>query len=181
MRHVLNGVLLSAMFCALCGTAPAADEVAVAIVDKAIAAHGGEQRLRAVRAIRWESQGTMDPDKVPSAFTNRVTVQGLDRYRADFEWGFNGTKYKTVTETHYKALMSNTVLVADGKEVQVSRRDGKAVDPKDLPKLLGKETPVLVFAQGEIDPYYLQVIEDQVLIIVIPASKEFPGRNKADK
>jgi hypothetical protein len=91
------------------------------------------------------------------------------------------TRYKTVAETNYKAVMNKAVLVADGKEVRVSRKDGQAVDPKDLPKLLSKETPVLVFAQGEIDPYYLQVIQEQVLIIVIPANKEFPGRTKADK
>jgi hypothetical protein len=91
------------------------------------------------------------------------------------------TKYKTVAETNYKAVMNKAVLVADGKEVRVSRKDGQAVDPKDLLKLLSKETPVLVFAQGEIDPYYLQVIQEQVLIIVIPANKEFPGRTKAEK
>src|SRR5947209_12677727 len=32
------------------------------------------------------------------------------------------TKWTTRTETNYKALLSETVLVADGKEVQVSRK-----------------------------------------------------------
>ena len=91
------------------------------------------------------------------------------------------TKWKIKTETNYKAVMIPTILFADGKEVQVSRKDGHAVDPKDLPKLLSKEAPVLIFTQGELDPYYLQVIQDQVLIIVIPASKEFPRRPKADR
>jgi hypothetical protein len=55
------------------------------------------------------------------------------------------------------------------------------IDPRKLPKLLSKETPVVVFTRGKIDPYYLQVIQDQALIIVIPANKDFPARTKADK
>lgn len=90
----------------------------------------------------------------------------------------NKTTWKSIAETKYKAVMSETVLVVDGKEVRVSRKDGKAVDPQDLPKLLSKQSAVLVFAHGEIDPYYLQVIDDQVLIVVVPASKEFPARSK---
>jgi hypothetical protein len=83
---------------------------------------------------------------------------------------------KTITrkETIYKAVIVGTVLIADGEEVQVSRKDGKAVDPKDLPKLLAKETRVLVFSLGKVDPYYLDVVNDQVLIITVPASKKFP-------
>jgi hypothetical protein len=83
-------------------------------------------------------------------------------------------KQITGTETIYKAEMVETVLTADGEEVQVSRKDGKAVDPKDLPKLLAKETRVLVFSLGKVDPYYLDVVNDQVLIITVPASKTFP-------
>jgi hypothetical protein len=96
MERILSVAQLTITFCVFCGGARAHDEGAVAIVDKAIASHGGEKRLRAIRAFRWESKGKMRPDRDPSEFTNRVTVDGLDRYRGEFEWGFNGTKYKTV-------------------------------------------------------------------------------------
>jgi hypothetical protein len=78
------------------------------------------------------------------------------------------TVYKTVTETFYKPVMVESRLIADGKKVQVLRKNGKAINPKDLPKLLGKQTAVLFFSDGEVDPYYLQVLHDQVLIITVP-------------
>jgi hypothetical protein len=121
-----KAIFSAVAFCALCDLARGDDQAAIAIVDKAIAAHGGEQRLRAVRAFRWESEGTMNPTKDPSAFTNRVTVQGLDRYRAEFEWGFNGAKYKTVTalngdrawrQSNNRQTQSNVRAVAELKHV----------------------------------------------------------------
>jgi hypothetical protein len=91
------------------------------------------------------------------------------------------TRWERKRETKYMVLMRETELVVDGKEVRASRKNGQVVEPRQLPKLLSKETPVLVFTRGKIDPDYLQMIQDQVLIIVIAASKDFPGRTKADK
>jgi hypothetical protein len=116
----------------------------------------------------------------PYEITKQVPIS-VELPTQDGEKKRYGTKWEKRTETAFKSLMEEADVVADGEEVKVSRKNGHAVHPRDLPKLLSKETPVLVFAQGEIDPYYLQVIQDHVLIIVIPANKEFPGRTKADK
>jgi hypothetical protein len=87
---------------------------------------------------------------------------------------------KPVPETFiwYKALMEATTLVVDGKEVKASRKDGKPVDPKELPKLLATRTHVLLVRDEEIDPYFLGVIDDKVLIITAPASKPAPPTKK---
>jgi hypothetical protein len=86
------------------------------------------------------------------------------------------TRWERKTATRYRSYMKKAVVVVDGEQVQVSRKNGKKVDPRDLPKLLRKETPVFVFTGGKIDPYYLQVIQEETLIVVIPESTPFPAR-----
>ncbi len=76
------------------------------------------------------------------------------------------TAVRMVTETPTKTVMVQSILLPDGKKVQVTRKDGKAVDPKELPKLLAKETQVLV-THGPLDPKFLEKIDDRVLIITI--------------
>src|SRR5215472_5686737 len=81
------------------------------------------------------------------------------------------TKFVTEIVIDYMARMETTTLIADGQDVKVSRKDGTSVDPKELPKLLTARTRVLLVSDKEIDPYYLGVIDDKVLIITVPASK----------
>ena len=82
---------------------------------------------------------------------------------------------------HYQACTARVAVVVDGKTVKVSRKDGKAVDPKLLPSLLREAAKVLVFTEGEVDPYYLDVVDDKVLIFVIPADAKFPFRPTVDE
>jgi hypothetical protein len=94
-------------------------------------------------------------------------------------------KQVTKTFTRYKSVMEETTLTVDGKDVQVTRKDGRSVKPKNLPKLLSKKTRVLVFARtewfDEVDPYYLQVVDRRVLIITVPPGKVFtPEPKKRD-
>ena len=73
-------------------------------------------------------------------------------------------------------------MVADGKQVIVTRKNGGfPVDARDLPWLLAKPTAVLSFPGGKVDPYYLKVMRDDVLIIIqAPNSPEMrpqvPGK-----
>jgi hypothetical protein len=58
--------------------------------------------------------------------------------------------------------------------VRVFGTDGKRIDPKDLPNLLKKSTPVMVSADGnEIDPLYLRLVQPGTLVIVAPDLADF--------
>lgn len=97
------------------------------------------------------------------------------------------TKPVTVEENG-KKLTSNVVesgwdeitLPVDGKEVRALGPDGKAIDPKDLPKRLAKRTQVVVFVLNEFsgttepDPFYLRVLREDVVVFAAPAEKLFP-------
>jgi hypothetical protein len=73
------------------------DKDARAIINKGIKALGGEEKLRAARALTWKGKGKISFDGNDSEFTSQTTVQGLDRLHAQFEGEFMGNKVKGVT------------------------------------------------------------------------------------
>jgi len=54
----------------------------------------------------------------------------------------------------------------DGKKVTAMRVNGKAIEPKDLVKLLEKSTAVLFSHGGKIDPYFEPVYKPDTIVIV---------------
>jgi hypothetical protein len=117
-----------------------------AILDKAIQALGGEEKLGKVKAASWTAKGTITFNGSDNAFTSRTVVQGLDRSRREFEGEFGGNPVKGVTvlagekgwrefggnhseldkdtlanekRTTYLALIPITVLPLKGKEFKV--------------------------------------------------------------
>jgi hypothetical protein len=81
----------------------------------------------------------------------------------------------------HRLVFTDRTHVVDGKKVAVLRKNGKEVAPGELPALLAKST-VAVWFCGKVDPYYTQVLRDDVLIIrtpehqaeALPLEKEFP-------
>ena len=55
-------------------------------------------------------------------------------------------------------------VMIDARQVKAFGTDGKEIDAKKLARLLAKETPVLVSADGKpIDPFYLRVVKEGTL------------------
>jgi hypothetical protein len=73
--------------------------------------------------------------------------------------------YITVQEQVIKDVKEIIVLKADGKNVKVTRKDGKTVEPKDLPMLLKEETQVLLVRDGEIERAVLDKLDERTLIV----------------
>jgi hypothetical protein len=73
------------------------DKDALAIVDKAIKALGGEEKLAGAKAVAWKAVGTRKFGGNESQFTSQMTVQGLDQVRREIEGEFGGNKIKVVT------------------------------------------------------------------------------------
>lgn len=96
MRKLLIvALVMPAMFGAVNGVRAADD--ATAIIDKAIAAVGGEAKLKAAKGATWKTKGKIIFGDNESEFTGSATSSGLDHFRQDFEGDFGGNKVQGVT------------------------------------------------------------------------------------
>lgn len=74
-----------------------ADAKAVEIIDKAVKALGGEEKLSKIQAATWSSEGKLILNGADNPFKTHVTFQGDDRVHVDFEGEFNGNAVKGTT------------------------------------------------------------------------------------
>jgi hypothetical protein len=79
------------------GGGRAADEKSNAILDKAIKALGGEEKLSKIKAVTWKTKGTISLMGGDNPITTTATMQGLDHLRQEFEGDFGGNKIQGVT------------------------------------------------------------------------------------
>lgn len=93
-RFQIVALVMPAMFGAV-NLVRAADD-ATAIVDKAIAAVGGE-KLKAAKGATWKTKGKIIFGENESEFTGTMTVAGIDHFRQEFEGDFGGNKVRGVT------------------------------------------------------------------------------------
>jgi hypothetical protein len=74
-----------------------ADAKAVEIIDKAVKALGGEEKLSSVKAAAWNADGKLLINGADNPFKTHVVIQGDDRMHVDFEGEFNGNSVKGTT------------------------------------------------------------------------------------
>lgn len=97
MKRTIGALLSTLLVLALGARARAEGEQdAKAIVDKGIKALGGEEKLAQLKAATWKSKGTVNLGGSDSPFTAEGTMQGLDKYRGQFEGEFMGSKIQGV-------------------------------------------------------------------------------------
>jgi hypothetical protein len=110
------------------------------------------------------------PDGV--AYVSR-TVTEFRPVRETYQVNVNG-KTEVRERTRIVGAMREVRVPLQGPNVRVFGTDGKRIDPKDLPNLLKKSTPVMVSADGnEIDPLYLRLVQPGTLVIVAPDLADF--------
>lgn len=98
MTRLIGAMLAVALVSGLSGASRAADATDTnAILDKAIKALGGEDKLSKVKAASWKTKGTITFGGNDNEVTTESTVQGLDHFRREFEGDFGGNKIKGVT------------------------------------------------------------------------------------
>ena len=97
MKRYLFAALAIMFLTATRGVVRADDKDPTAILDKAIKALGGEEKLKKIDAISWKTKVTITFNGDTNDFTSSATVQGLDHYRSDFEGEFGGNPFKGVT------------------------------------------------------------------------------------
>ncbi len=91
------GAALAILFAATAAGPVRADEKDPnTILDKAIKAAGGEEKLKKLDAMTWKVKGSIVINGDSNPFTASSTVQGLDHYRSEFDGEFGGNPIKAV-------------------------------------------------------------------------------------
>jgi hypothetical protein len=99
MRKCIGGALLAALVLIVAGPARAEDaKDAKAVIDKAIKALGGEEKLaKALKGCTWKNKGTLSIMGSDNEISTENTLAGLGKYRSKFMGEFGGNKIEGVS------------------------------------------------------------------------------------
>jgi hypothetical protein len=84
MRWYIGAALTALILVVSSATARADDQDAKSILDRAIKALGGEEKLGSAKSISWKTKGTVTIEGEEREMNSQVTVQGLDHFRREF-------------------------------------------------------------------------------------------------
>src|SRR5262249_25429378 len=140
------GAALAAAFATACGGVRADEQEARSVIDKAIKAVGGEEKLAKADAAVWKARGKMTFNDNTNDFDTRVTVRGLDHFRSEFEGQFNGNAVKGVTvlagDKGWRKFGDNLNEMDGGALANQKRTAYLQVIPVTLVPLKGKDFKV---------------------------------------
>jgi hypothetical protein len=91
MKRLLGAAFVVGL--TVCGSAKADEQAAKAVLDKAIKAMGGEERLAKIKAFAIKGKGTIIIDGDDVSFTFQSTARGIDQYRSTYEGTAGGEKF----------------------------------------------------------------------------------------
>lgn len=97
MKWFVCGFLTLAFWFLSINPVRADDNNAGAVIDKAIQALGGQDKLKKAEMASWKGKAKITFGDNENEFSSQTTVQDLDHYRGEFEGDFNGNKFKGVT------------------------------------------------------------------------------------
>jgi len=99
MRKCICGAFVAALVLIIAGPARAEDaKDAKAVIDKAIKALGGEEKLtKALKGCTWKNKGKLSIMGSDNDISTDSTLAGLDKYRSKFEGEFGGNKIEGVS------------------------------------------------------------------------------------
>jgi hypothetical protein len=99
MRKCICGLSLAALVLIATGSARTQDaKDSKAIIDKAIKALGGEEKLsKAVKGATWKTKGVVTFGGNDNPISTENTLKGLDHYKSVFMGEFGGNKIEGVT------------------------------------------------------------------------------------
>ena len=89
------GAALAIIFVAAAGNpARADDKDPNAVIDRAIKAVGGEEKLKKIEAMSWKTKATISINGDSNPLSSHSTAKGTDHYRMEFEAEFGGNEVK---------------------------------------------------------------------------------------
>jgi hypothetical protein len=93
MIRFTRAALLCMLASGVGGPARADEPEAKAVIDRAIKASGGEEKLSGVKAYSVKGKGTVVVENTDIDFTFETTAQGIDKFRATYEGEVGGEKF----------------------------------------------------------------------------------------
>jgi hypothetical protein len=93
MNRFIRATVAFAFAAGLSYQARADEQESKAVLEKAIKALGGEEKLSRVKAFSLRGNGTITLEGNDIQFTFESTAQGIDRYRSGFEGEADGNKF----------------------------------------------------------------------------------------
>jgi hypothetical protein len=84
MRGICGALLATLLWCMACGPVRAGDDEAKAILDNAIKAVGGEEKLSKIEALSWTSSGFAKVGGRVNEVKVATTFKGLNQVRREF-------------------------------------------------------------------------------------------------
>jgi hypothetical protein len=96
MKRFLGAILATLLVTTAVSPVRADDKDPNALLDKAIKALGGEEKLKKAENATWKSKATITINGSDNPISLQATSQGLDRYRSEFEGEFGGNEVKGV-------------------------------------------------------------------------------------
>jgi hypothetical protein len=170
MKRLLGAIVITVF---VAGQVRADDQSAKAILDKAIQALGGEQKLaKAAEAATWKAKGTVSFGDNRLEATGKSTIKGLDHWRSEWEGDFGGNRVKAVTvisgDKGWRRLGDQTMDIDADGVANEKRNLALLVIPATILPLKGKGYKVE--SDGE------EKVADKpavVLKITGPAGKDF--------
>jgi hypothetical protein len=110
-------VAMAGLSILLSGSARGDEKDATPILDAAIKALGGEEKLAKASNASWKSKGTISINNNETPIQIATTTQGLDYLRNEFELEFNGEPFKGVVvlsgKKGWRKLGDNTMDLDD--------------------------------------------------------------------
>jgi hypothetical protein len=165
MRKLLLATCTVALFVGNAVAAPADDE-ARAIIERAVKAHGGFERLSRVRADRVRCKGVLIVNDKETPFTSETTVQPPSRFRNLFD--LQGARKAVFVEVLNGDKVSFSI---DGQPQKVD--DGLATEVRETMQLnrIIRLVPLLTDKAYTLQPLGEVKVEDQPAVGVKATAK----------
>jgi hypothetical protein len=143
MKRFLGAVFVAMIFSGLGGSTRADDPDPKVILDKAINALGGEEKLAKAVSATWKAKGKLTINDADSEFTGRIIAKDADHFRLELEGEFNGNKFNAVTVVNgdkgWRKVGDNSMDIdKDGLAVE-KRNFYVMATPTTLVQLKGKD------------------------------------------
>jgi hypothetical protein len=126
MKRFFGAVLAVSFVCVSGGNCRADDKDATPILEKAIKALGGEEKLSKIKAYSTKTKGTISFGGNDSDFTAKATHQGLEQQRSEFEARFGDNDVKVVAvlngDKGWRKFGDMDVMDLDGDQVKDEKR-----------------------------------------------------------
>ena len=84
MGRLIGLAVAASCLLAACSQGRADDKEVKTILDKAIKAMGGEEKLAKIEAFSWKSKGVVTINGEDREIKGEATTKGLDHYRREF-------------------------------------------------------------------------------------------------